>query len=235
MSSHHNLSTSTRPLEPWPDRALPEEWIKSLFSRMTNVYGVKFLDQWAGIDPDAVKREWAVDLAGLSDDQLRAGVLGLRTRPWPPTLPEFIALCCPPVDPSVAFYEAAEQGARRDRGEPDVWSSPAVYWAWIRVGRREVATQPYAAVKGRWDKALADELAKEVIEPVPPPRQQLAAPGRSLSSPAKAKALLSTLKVKDQHTRPTDDGRQWARNILADSSRATIDCVKLAQQALGRA
>jgi hypothetical protein len=229
MNSSHNLSTSI----PWPEAAIPHDWIESLFQKMTYTYGVKFADQWVGIDTSAVKRHWALELGALTDEQLRTGVLALKTRNWPPTLPEFIALCRPPLDPVVAFHEAVEQGGRRDRGEPDEWSTPAIYWAWVRVGRREVATQPYAALKSRWEAALVAELGKSVMPPVPAPAPALPAPGKSATAPAQAKALLAQLKIKDQNTRPEGDGRQWARDVLARGNAASLHCMKLAQQALG--
>lgn len=229
MSSSPNLSTSI----PWPDTAIPQHWVESLFQKMLFTYGAKFADQWRGANTDGVKRHWAIELGALTDDQLRTGVAALKTRGWPPTLPEFLALCRPPVDPLVAFHEAAEQGARRDRGEPDVWSHPAIYWAWVRVGRREVATQSYTALKSRWEKALNEELSKDAVEDVPAAHVQLPAPGACATAPAQAKALLAQLKVKDQNTKPDGDGRDWARAVLKDSGSKPIHCVRLAQQALG--
>lgn len=229
MNDSLNLSTST----PWPAEAIPKRWIEALFNKMAFTYGAKFADQWRGTNTAGVKQHWAEALGALTTEQLTAGVAALNARPWPPTLPEFIALCRPPVDPIVAFHEAVVQGGRRDRGEPDVWSTPAVYWAWVQVGRREVATQPYAALRSRWEAALTAELGKGEIVPVPAPAVQLPAPGKCTTAPAKAKALLATLKVKDMRAKPEGDGRQWARDVLARGAASPIHCVKLAQQALG--
>ncbi|NGZ86425.1 hypothetical protein [Duganella aceris] len=229
MHDSLDLSTST----PWPAEAIPKHWIESLFKKMAFTYGTKLADQWRGTDTAGVKQHWALELGALTNAQLCAGVAALNTRPWPPTLPEFIAMCRPPVDPIVAFHEAAEQGARRDRGEPDTWSTPAIYWAWVRVGRREVATQPYAVLRTRWEAALIAELGKAEIEQVPAPAPQLPAPGKSATAPAKARELLARMKLKDQNTKPEGDGRKWARDVLARGDAASIHCVKIAQQALG--
>lgn len=44
-----------------------------------------------GIEADAV-REWSRALADMTPDQIRRGLDSLRSE-WPPTLPEFKALC----------------------------------------------------------------------------------------------------------------------------------------------
>ena len=51
---------------------------------------------------------------------------------WPPTLPEFCALCRPPaqtVNHEAAFYEAIRGIEHRQRGEVGQWSNRAIYWA----------------------------------------------------------------------------------------------------------
>src|SRR5450830_1156465 len=98
MNDQTTLSTS--PLEEqalaWPEKAIPEKWVKALFNKMAFSYGVKFADQWKGIDPDGIKRHWAQKLFVLTTAELTRGVERLDTRAWPPTLPEFLALCRPP-------------------------------------------------------------------------------------------------------------------------------------------
>lgn len=74
---------------------LPETWIERIFSEMSVLYGSKFADLWAGADPKEIRAGWAKRLAGFEDHPkaIRAALDSLDERPFPPTLPEFIALC----------------------------------------------------------------------------------------------------------------------------------------------
>lgn len=75
-------------------RALPVEWIERIFSRLATFYGNKFLDLWRGIDQNDVKQAWAEELGRFSGENI-ADALNelLKNKPFPPSLPEFIALC----------------------------------------------------------------------------------------------------------------------------------------------
>lgn len=74
---------------------LPEKWIEQLFSEMSVLYGSKFADLWAGTAPAQVRAGWAKKLAGFEDHPkaIRAALDSLDERPFPPTLPEFVAIC----------------------------------------------------------------------------------------------------------------------------------------------
>lgn len=76
-------------------RVLPDAWITRLFKRIEALYGSKFLDMWRGTDMENMKATWAEKLGGFADqpDALRGALEALDSRPWPPTLPEFIILC----------------------------------------------------------------------------------------------------------------------------------------------
>lgn len=240
MSDHTKLSTSPQQNEAvaaWPEGAIPEHWIESLFKKMAFTYGIKFADQWRGIDADGIKRHWAEKLGALSNDELRNGVLKLETRDWPPTLPEFIKLCRPVVDPVVAFHEALEQGGRRERGEPDEWSAPALFWAWSRIGAYDFAHLTYAALEARWKAALTREMEKESPEPIPKQMIALPEPGKTLLATERAQQLLANFKAKGMgDAAASGDGRAWARKILERKKRGepmAIALWELAEQALG--
>jgi hypothetical protein len=220
MNPRPNLSTST----PWPEHAIPQHWVESLFKKMALTYGAKFVDQWRGHDPVEVKQHWAVMLGKLSTVELVRGVEQLATRPWPPTLPEFMALCRPAVDPQVAFHEALEQGIRRERGEDDVWSSPALFWAWRRIGAYNFATMAYEVIRPRWEAALAAEMAKEDQLPVPPNLAALPAPGQARTPPERAHEILVDYRdngIKDA-AEVAGDGLEWARRIFARRDRGEV-------------
>ena len=74
---------------------LPEAWIDRLFARLSSMYGTKLSDLWRGSDPHEVKAVWAEKLAGFYDmpDCIKNALDACDDKPWPPTLPEFIALC----------------------------------------------------------------------------------------------------------------------------------------------
>lgn len=239
MNEQTILSTSPLDEQPlaWPENAIPERWIVALFNKMTFSYGVKFLDQWKGIDTDGIKRHWAQKLFVLTAAELTRGVERLDSRAWPPTLPEFLALCRPPVDPSVAFHEALEQGALRDRGEPNVWSSPAVFWAWRKLGAYECARSTYAVLRPRWEAALAAELERDNIEPIPAQDPvAIAAPGKSVTPSRKAQQLIGAFKLKSLGDAGQGDGRRWARRIMErkkDGAIFSIFVIECAERTLG--
>jgi hypothetical protein len=236
MSVDMELSTSTT-LQ-WPEHAIPKAWVDSLFNKMHRKYGMRFIDQWLGIDMDELKRDWAGSLGVLSRDELSLGVMRLDTCAFPPTLPEFLKLCRPELSPLAAYHEAFEQGMRRECGEPDVWSSPAIFWAWMKVGRIAFARIPYEALRTRWEGALKAEMAKNAHEPIPPYRQALPAPGRATLSVERARQLLADFRAgtRQQATVVLTDPKRWARAIIARHERGEqleLVQIKDAQRAMG--
>jgi hypothetical protein len=90
--------------------------IENLFAKFAAIYGVKFADQWAGINHDAVKATWEQGLADLRRDEIVAGIqrLILCGKPFPPTLPEFYVMCRPRVDvPPEKDHDALDDMARK--------------------------------------------------------------------------------------------------------------------------
>lgn len=77
----------------WPLNALPKHWIEALFAKMSAFYGSKFATMWSGSKPEEVQKAWAIELAKLSREQLKAGSDALTAFAKPPTLPEFVAHC----------------------------------------------------------------------------------------------------------------------------------------------
>jgi hypothetical protein len=69
--------------------------IDRLFAYMETLYGAKFADLWRGTDIAKVKLVWEQKLAPFSEIKgcMRQALAALDERPFPPTLPEFIALC----------------------------------------------------------------------------------------------------------------------------------------------
>lgn len=172
---------------------LPSAWVDRIFDRMQTFYGAKFAEQWRGLDPDRLKLAWAEELAGLSGDELKRGLEACKSRQWPPTLPEFITLCRPTIDPRVLWMEAVEQMRIRLHGDgKDVWSSPRVYWAAVKIGNFDLQQLTWEQVKSRWMQLL-DE-AKD--EPIPEYKAALPAPGQTTTSREEASQRLHEIAKK---------------------------------------
>lgn len=80
---------------PQNQSALPDTWVERIFDHMAALYGSKFADLWRNTDAEKVKSMWAFRLGGFADkpQAIKSALDALDDRPFPPTLPEFIALC----------------------------------------------------------------------------------------------------------------------------------------------
>lgn len=186
-----------------------------IFARLEAFYGARLADAWKGSDVAAVKRVWAEELAAYTADEVRKGLDACRARDWPPTLPEFLKACRPPLDYEAAFLEAVEQMRLRDEGK-DKWTRGAAYWAAVRLGR-DLQTLPYVALKGRWhtalDAAAAQVASGELPAQVPVRTVSLPAPGGTSASKERVREHLAALVASLKATKP--DPLAWARKILA--------------------
>lgn len=84
--------------------SLPLPWVDKIFQKLTLVYGRDFTGRWDGIEQDAVKADWAHELAGFQQmpDAISYGLQHLPTGK-PPTVIEFRALCRKKTDESIAL------------------------------------------------------------------------------------------------------------------------------------
>jgi hypothetical protein len=75
-----------------------------LWGRMTEIYGHKWTSSY-GTKPTDV---WSKRLSALSRDELKRGVMACVEggEPWPPSLPEFIAMCRPLKRENEGMYHA---------------------------------------------------------------------------------------------------------------------------------
>jgi len=78
-----------------------------LWGRMTEIYGHKWTSNY-GTKPTDV---WSKQLSALSRDDLKRGVTVCMTNgePWPPSLPEFLAMCRPRKRENEAMYQCVPQ------------------------------------------------------------------------------------------------------------------------------
>ncbi len=188
------------------------EWVDRLFGRLSAMYGARFADMWAGLDLAMIKAAWAEDLGDLATDEIARGVAACKLRDWPPTLPEFLALCRPALDPEQAFSEAVQQMALRDQGR-DRWSHPAIFWAAATIGDFDLRNAAWSAIKPRWSRVLQAELAKGEWPEVPPRMQALPAPGATAANPARVRELVGG--VLNKATKNGD--KQWALDVEAEA------------------
>lgn len=100
------MGTSNSSADLWPSDAAPRHWVAALFEKMSNMWGNAFLDKWRDTNLEGVMIEWGKGLRKLSTAELKAGVDALMTQKFPPSLPEFYALC-----KARRFVEAATQTA----------------------------------------------------------------------------------------------------------------------------
>jgi hypothetical protein len=84
---------------------------------MSTIYGARFLDLWANVDPLDVQAEWSAALHGMSREDLQRGIGAMYHARYAPTLPEFIELCSPPRPVPLAHQYRIEQAVERTDSE----------------------------------------------------------------------------------------------------------------------
>ena len=180
--------------EPSTGKPASCESVEALFSEFAALYGARFADMWKHSNLDLVMRSWANALSGYKVGEVKAGLLACRAKPWPPTLPEFLALCRPAPDFEKSFAEAQEQVSKRQFGE-DVWASKALYWSAVEFGFYDLRSMSWAVAKNRWSRIFVEKLVREDELPgIPLPMQALPAPGKSETNIETAKTHIAGIK-----------------------------------------
>lgn len=84
---------------------LTDDLVERLWERMTMVYGHKWTSAY-GLQDDGT---WLMGLGDVTPEQVGMGLEKCRTsaEPWPPTLPEFRAMCMPFKRATAAHNETA--------------------------------------------------------------------------------------------------------------------------------
>lgn len=228
---HHHYETST----PRHAKAV----IETVYDAMLMTYGKLFIDQWGYVPPHELKAYWATQLSGLSATDIARGLAALPGRSWPPSLPEFMLMCRPPIEPLAAYYEALRGVRARKCGEIGDWSHPAIYWAAVPMAY-EIESQTWAQIKPAWEASLTRQLARGAWEPIPPAVLAIAFHGQQRERSAAAEHALHALKAKGgfQVTRQKRDPLAWAHDIIARAERGgdqytTLTVVEMAQRAIG--
>lgn len=169
--------------------------VNSLFAKFESLYGARLADMWRNSNIAEVKRAWSEELAGFKVGEVEAGLQACRAKPWPPTLPEFLLLCRPPVCVEEMFVQAQEQLSRRAFGE-DAWPSKAVYWAAVDYGFFQLRTHAWQTAKPRWTRIVVEKMRFEDDFPdIPAAVPALPSPGKVFTDVETAKKNLSELKA----------------------------------------
>lgn len=180
------LTTPRRPASPEPvpnGNAAPqsERVMTRLWLRMTKIYG----HRWTAGFGESDDGTWAKGLRGMSPEQIAFGLSRCVERgdSWPPTLPEFRALCTPTAadlglpDVDCAYREATH-------AEPGhAWTHPAVYAAAQGVGLYELRNLPESKTRPAFAKAYETAcgrvLAGESLSaPIPKGLEKIATPAK---------------------------------------------------------
>lgn len=98
--------------------SLPAAWIDRIFDKLTLTYGQTFLRRWSDIDMNAVKSDWAHELAGFAQHP-RAIAWALQNLPpdTPPTVLQFRALARKAPAPDVPRLDAPKADPERVAAE----------------------------------------------------------------------------------------------------------------------
>lgn len=148
--------------------SLPTSWVDKIFDKLTLIYGQSFLRRWSDIDLNAVKSDWAHELAGFAQHP-RAIAWALQNLPpeRPPTVLEFRALArkAPPeVTPQIEapVADPSRVAAEMAKLAPVLREKPAVdgkEWA-RRIIAREAAGDPVRPICLRFAREALDRRVR---------------------------------------------------------------------------
>lgn len=209
-------TTSPAPLNAWTKPRQKLGGISAIAHLFQRLQG-KFPAQWPRLFPTAEKvatweAEWITEFLrlGITFAEVNRGLDNLSGK-YTPNIGEFIAACRPPVDLEQTFHEAVDQMQRRKGGAAfrsqhpgqalpphlhDSWSSPAVYWAAVKLGH-DLHVNPWDKMRGRWAAAIA-QAQKDIgtgAAPnfVPEPLLQIEEGGKQLTSRPEAQRRLADI------------------------------------------
>ena len=210
----------------------------AVFTEMTLLYGSRFGQQWAGLTPREIKTAWNQRLADYTPAEIQRGLDACSALDWPPSLPEFMRLCRPALNAEAAYHEAVAGMVARNSGERGEWSHPGIYWAAVRVTSHDLLSMGWQAIRGRWEAALRDVMAKGRWDPVPEPTKALPAPGKAHLSREQQRQAMEQVRNVAESASPerSASGRDplaWARKIIAHPQGRTPAAVVMARRALG--
>ena len=200
MPGTRQSAASTGRHSPSTPARLPDEAVSTVLTRLRAMHGDTFDRRWAGVEIADLRDTWAAGLAGISGQELAAGLRAAAAHRWVPTLPEFAAMCQPWREPQAGFELAQRLMRQRIAGQPADW--PAV-WLWSAARRMggDMLALPWAKAAGRWESAVsaarrdadAGRLPVSVPEFVPGNTLALPRPGQTRITREEAARTLKAL------------------------------------------
>ena len=211
---------------------LPEHTVTALWVRMRHIYGERWTRSYGDDPAHGAGLTWAQGLAGLSGDELACGLNRCvsSAEPWPPTLPEFRALC---LDIPTLGQLRADIVGRKTRFAVLAWSFVDAYAYRVADKRAEDRM-----IREAYERAREHVMRGGALPPVLP---AIAAPSDkpdpSRMNPERAREVREQLDAKLRASEPaereiepeTDHGNEdaeAARDVGAaadDAAGASLD------------
>lgn len=133
----------------------------ALWQRFADLFPFRWLSAVGEWSPTSTAvAEWRATLRGITARQLADGLDRLRRSgaAWPPSAPEFRALCLPAVPAEIEAFREAVLAA--DRWGAHQWSHPVVYTAASIVGTWTLRTASANEARSEFRKAFAAASAR---------------------------------------------------------------------------
>lgn len=222
--------------------SIQRSWVEKLFVNMGMLYGNRMDRVWSGMDKEQVIGFWHSKLSVLGQDEFIRGVKALDSIEFPPTLPQFLALCRPPVDAFKAYHEAVRGLNERRGGRKGEWSHPAIFWASASMAH-DLLHMSHQQIKARFEAKLEDELAKTTWPEIPDVAEMLPSPevdrekGRE-----QAEAMLAQVNAAGVVKQTANGNGQWIHSNFERMTRerdpwkplpAVRSCILSGARALG--
>jgi hypothetical protein len=240
MNQLAHVTVSTEPISDWfaVHPALGIASIDHLYNRMDGAYPHKWRANFPDVQSITNWREsWveAFEEEALTFNEVKRGIRECRRLyAWPPSISEFLIACRPVLEPMAAYQEAVSGLAERERGEPGVWSSLAVFWAAVSLAY-DLKMQTYGQIKARWESALTQQMAKGAWDPIPD--IALGLEYSPIVDTEMTKKVVNDLRATWKREDAAFDHKRWARKLdekLSQGDKSVpIMAAKMAHEALG--
>lgn len=196
-----------------------------LITFMLAMYGEKFKTQYKGQRASDLAAIWEPMLANLTDQQLQHGIEVCKTKPWPPTFPEFLSFCVIDLDYEALYHEAVIGLTERDKGLMGYWSQPAVYHAAATMAS-DILSNAYHFKKKQWQVALDAAVRDKSNEPIPEPTLRIESRSSAPASAAQARDIMGLVAGSVNKSKSS---REWAKKILENPKGKSMATIRIAR------
>lgn len=217
-------------------QAFPIAWTKEIHKRLRALYGKRFDELYDGIVREDLELAWTEGLLGITPEQIKTALTLCKTKPHPPTLPDFLLMCQGAVSHDAEWRHACEQMRVRLEGTgQDCWHSPRQYWAAIKIGAYDLMSATWPQIQSRW----IDAYTSAGNDPIPAHTKALPAPEMTPERMAKNRERVQELvaTVGGGEFRNEKGEPYWALKIFeryARGEQVAFIAIKSAEEVLGR-